>query len=97
MRRQNEELTKINQELDRFVYSVSHDLRAPVASALGLADLMGQETDLSELHEYNRVMEKNLRRLDRFIADILDYSRNARFDGRIHQLGRRGARDGATV
>nr|MCU0355765.1 hypothetical protein [Cytophagales bacterium] len=40
LRRQNEELTKINQELDRFVYSVSHDLRAPVASALGLTDLM---------------------------------------------------------
>lgn len=39
LRKQNEELIKINQELDNFVYSVSHNLRAPLMSLLGLVQL----------------------------------------------------------
>ena len=42
---QNDELKKVNSELDRFVYSVSHDLRAPLLSTLGLIDISRQETD----------------------------------------------------
>ncbi|MDZ7647058.1 MAG: hypothetical protein U5K54_07690 [Cytophagales bacterium] len=33
-----QELRKRNTELDNFVYSVSHDLRAPIASVLGLLE-----------------------------------------------------------
>jgi len=32
----NSELQKVNEALDRFVYSVSHDLRSPLSSILGL-------------------------------------------------------------
>ena len=39
MRRQNEKLAKANLELDRFIYSVSHDLRAPLSSISGLIQL----------------------------------------------------------
>ncbi|MDH5604371.1 MAG: MASE1 domain-containing protein, partial [Cyclobacteriaceae bacterium] len=35
----NRRLRKTNEELDHFVYSVSHDLRAPIASILGLVNL----------------------------------------------------------
>ncbi len=80
LRFQNENLHSVNQGLDQFVYSISHDLRAPVASALGLVELMKDEKDLQEMQEYNLVMERNLRRLDHFIGDILDYSYSNQFE-----------------
>ena len=39
LRIQNEELVKVNQEMDSFIYSVSHNLSAPLMSVLGLVDL----------------------------------------------------------
>jgi light-regulated signal transduction histidine kinase (bacteriophytochrome) len=43
LRIQNEELVKVNQEMDSFIYSVSHNLRAPLMSVLGLVDLASRE------------------------------------------------------
>lgn len=82
IKNQNIELEKRNTELDRFVYSTSHDLRAPLTSLLGLimiAESNVREED-SELREIFKMMEKSVRRLDGFIGDILDYSRNIRQD-----------------
>src|SRR5690606_8056179 len=36
LRQQNLELKRLNKELDKFVYSASHDLRSPLTSLLGL-------------------------------------------------------------
>ncbi|MFW5761618.1 MAG: sensor histidine kinase, partial [Cyclobacteriaceae bacterium] len=76
----NEELQKANQELDNFVYRVSHDLRAPITSSLGLARLSKKESDLAILHQYGQMQEQSLVKLDKFIHDILDYSRNSRIE-----------------
>ncbi|MTI41015.1 PAS domain-containing sensor histidine kinase [Fulvivirga lutimaris] len=73
----NEELQQINQELDRFVYSASHDLRAPIASLLGLVNLL-KKTEHDEVLQLAKLQEKSLHRLDYFIQDIVDYSRNKR-------------------
>jgi len=73
-----DELQKLNTELDRFVYSVSHDLRAPIASVLGLVYLGKRTQDVAEIQQYLDLQEKSLKKLDSFIADILSYSRNKR-------------------
>ncbi len=82
IKKQNLELEKRNNELDRFVYSTSHDLRAPLASLLGLISIAESNTSKNdrEQREIFRMMEKSVRRLDGFIGDILDYSRNLRQD-----------------
>lgn len=76
----NEELKKINRELDSFVYSIGHDLRAPIASTLGLVELCKEEEDIPTLKMYNSLKEKSLLKLDAFIQDVLGYSRNARLE-----------------
>lgn len=77
---QNEELKKINSELDRFVYSASHDLKAPLASILGLIHIAKIEKDINLVLKYMEMMEQSIMKLDNFIKDIIDYSRNARMD-----------------
>lgn len=76
--RQNEALIKINKELDSFVYSISHNLRAPLMSVLGLLDLAQNESNSSTIHQYHEMMKSSVCKLDDTLKEILEYSRNAR-------------------
>lgn len=80
IRLKNRELVKINQEMDSFIYSVSHNLRAPLASVLGLVRLAQLESkeDPAVVARYLTMIEKSIDKLDITIRDILEYSRNAR-------------------
>ncbi len=86
IKNKNEELTKINTELDRFVYSASHDLRAPIASLLGLVEVARLETDLKEVNKLLDMQKRSLVKLDSFIHDIVSYSRNNRLDLEIEAI-----------
>jgi signal transduction histidine kinase len=72
----NRELIKTNQELDRFVYSASHDLRAPLTSMAGLIHLA--QRDPAEAQNYLLLMHERLKVMDNYIKEIVEYSRNAR-------------------
>jgi signal transduction histidine kinase len=86
LRRSNDYLKKSNDELDRFVYSVSHDLRAPLASILGAIEYSEAETDDEEILENLGLMKTSAQKLDGFILDILDYSRNARTEVKSEEI-----------
>ncbi len=73
-----EELKRINFELDSFVYRSSHDLRAPLMSVLGLIDLVRVEEDIQRRDNFLMLMEKSIRKLDTFITDMTNFSRNTR-------------------
>ncbi len=75
---QNKELEKTTAELDRFVYSVSHDLSAPLKSVLGLVNISRLTNDLDEHRLYVNKIERSVKKLEAFIAEILDYSRSKR-------------------
>ena len=75
----NEELKKINSELDNFVYSVSHDLRSPLLSVKGILALIFKTSELDDkVKNYLKMAEKSILRLDGTIQEILEYSRNSR-------------------
>jgi PAS domain S-box-containing protein len=83
---QNEVLTKTNAELDRFVYSASHELRAPLTSVLGLLYLIENGSKEADTLEYAKMIHTSVNRLDEFIKNILGYSKNNRTDLNIEQI-----------
>ncbi len=86
LEQRNDSLTKSNQELDHLVYSISHDLRAPIATALGLIEVSRLESDPEKLRYYESLKESSLKRLDNFIIDILNYLKNNRMDLSIEPI-----------
>ena len=84
--RRNEELSRINRELDSFVYSVSHNLRAPLRSVLGLLHLAKNEKDPNLLEKYHKMMESSILKLDDSLKDILEYSRSLRQTIKIQKV-----------
>ncbi|MFH6958244.1 sensor histidine kinase [Flavobacterium aquidurense] len=74
----NEDLIVVNRELDRFVYSASHDLRSPITSLKGLIEITQLEDDIDQIKDYLHLMHQSLAKQDQFINDIIDYSKNKR-------------------
>lgn len=75
--RRNIQLEKLNKELDSFAYSVSHDIKAPLTSIQGLLNVARLEKGKDALSYYDRI-ETSVDKLDSFIKDIIDYSKNSR-------------------
>jgi signal transduction histidine kinase len=86
LKKQNEELTKINAELDRFVYSASHDLRAPLMSVKGLLNMIQLDPERLNIDQYLQLIGRSVTKLDSFISDIINYSRNSRMDLMLKEI-----------
>lgn len=86
LKRKNEELYRVNSELNQFVYSVSHDLRAPLLSLLGLVDLSRTEKDPNQIQEYFELMNGSIRKMDDYIQTTLQYYRNLKTDLILEQV-----------
>ncbi|HCM74956.1 MAG TPA: hypothetical protein DIS90_01145 [Cytophagales bacterium] len=90
----NEELEKANAELDRFVYSASHDLRAPLSSLLGLIEVA--RVDPREAMKYLQMMKGRIHDMDAFIREIITYSRNSRMEVQYQEVHARKIIDEVT-
>ena len=74
----NKELKQTNSELDRFVYSVSHDLSAPLKSILGLVYISRMTNEENEHRQHFDFIEKSVHKLETFVSEVLDFTRNRR-------------------
>jgi len=72
------ELSDRNFELDQFVYKISHDIRSPLTSVLGLVNLMKMETEHKRLMDSVAHIEKSVLKLDKFVKSMLDFARISR-------------------
>lgn len=78
---ENEQLKTTVKELEQFVHTVSHDLKAPLSSLIGLVRLATHPgTDTEMLREYLSLINKSVVQLDTFLQDLINYSRNIRMD-----------------
>lgn len=79
-------LEKIQSEMNRFVYSLSHDLRGPLMSISGVSRMAREEISSPEVHEYLNLIDKGVQKLDQYIYKILDFYRSTKIENKIDAI-----------
>ncbi|MDR9398401.1 MAG: hybrid sensor histidine kinase/response regulator [Salibacter sp.] len=83
---QNLQLTKAYNELDRLLYSASHDLRGPLTSILGLTRLIKNERDNSVQSTYIGMIEDSVNKLENILQGIAHFSENLKIEYKIDYI-----------
>ncbi len=77
----NEELVRINNDLDNFIYTASHDLKSPIVNLEGLMGIL-EGTLKEKLNEKERkvfgMMEASIRKLKETISYLSDVTKVAK-------------------
>lgn len=71
----NEQINKLTAQMEKFLYSTSHDLRSPLTSILGLVNLMRMESLDDSFEEYTTKIEVSAMKLDGIIKNIMSFSK----------------------
>jgi PAS domain S-box-containing protein len=74
VRKKNAQLSRLNDELTNFAYSVSHDLKAPLTSIQGLTRVAIEDLDANEVAEAQANLQRisgEADKLKRLIEDVL--------------------------
>jgi PAS domain S-box-containing protein len=72
------ELTRSNEELQRFAYAAAHDLQEPLRTVGAMSELLARQcVDVldAESQELLRYIDGGVKRMSSLIRDLLDYSR----------------------
>ena len=81
IKKTEEELRAKKEELESFVYRVSHDLRAPLITISGFVDLLKRDVekgDKGKIKEDLEMIERGVKRMNSYISDLLHLSRIGR-------------------
>jgi signal transduction histidine kinase len=78
IRQKNSELQRTNEQLDRFVYSASHDIKLPIISIKGLTNLARIDCNDERALSYFSKIENQADKLGIFLLEMLEYTRNNR-------------------
>lgn len=68
---QNLALKNMNERINEFVYTVTHDLRSPLSSLTGLVNVLEREKDITQVSNYTEMMKQSLLMQDKYINEVL--------------------------
>ena len=81
VRERTAELETRNAEMERFIYTVSHELRSPLISACGFVGLLRQDMEKGDAKRTGtdlRLIEISMTKMDQLLSEILELSRIGR-------------------
>jgi signal transduction histidine kinase len=84
-----EELENKNAELERFTYTVSHDLRSPLVTIRGFLGYLEKDASLGNLESFQKDMQRIVNatdRMDKLLKDLLELSRVGRLINKPQQI-----------
>lgn len=91
------ELARSNQELERFAYAASHDLRSPLRAISSLTGWLESDLDpvlTEDSREHLVLMRSRISRMEALLSGLLEYSRIGEDGGQVQLVdGRTIARD----
>jgi PAS domain S-box-containing protein len=70
------ELERLNQEIDKFIYHSSHDMRAPLTTIMGLTHLVNFEQISEPVREYNQMIQSQVTHLDNLLKSLVNLTFN---------------------
>ncbi len=77
---QNLALKQMNERINTFASSVTHDLRSPLMSLNGLVNVLEREKDIAKVPEYTTMMRESIFFQDKYIQDVLHAIKNDGID-----------------
>ncbi|WMJ74964.1 PAS domain-containing sensor histidine kinase [Cytophagaceae bacterium ABcell3] len=84
----NLKLQTINKELEKFSYTISHDLKAPLAKVQGLMDMLLEDVEkgksAKELQQVSQYISESLSSMKNMISDVLDTAKNRPSEESVH-------------
>ena len=84
-----DELTQKNEEIQRFAYAVSHDLKSPINGIKGITNLIPFEIDMkkhAQMEEYVQYIEDTCDTMSDLIADITKIARIGKIENKNELL-----------
>ena len=75
-KKQLAELQRLNQEIDKFIYHSSHDMRSPLTTIMGLTHLIQLENPSSSIIEYNAMIQSQVHHLDNLLKSLVNITFN---------------------
>lgn len=89
LKHRTQDLAEVNKELESFTYSVSHDLRSPIRSIKGFAEILieayGDKLDETAINYLQRIIS-GADRVNSLIEDMLQLSKVSRQDLILHSV-----------
>jgi signal transduction histidine kinase len=74
----NLKLTKTNMDLDNFIYTASHDLKAPVTNIEGLIGLLSsnlRNDNKEDIEDILKMIDNSIKRFQKTISELTDISK----------------------
>ena len=72
------QLEKLTMELDRFIYSASHEIRSPVSTLLGIINLMKHDLKEDAAQQYIHMLRVGIDKLDQIVQQLTVHVKNSR-------------------